>query len=163
MSSPPGIFTWALDVADDAAGSVVHELDADLGDTSSRACKIPSECLLFLLLFAHFLIFHTGATENSGDLDELDWDPAHCCQLLPTEYLLFPGTDFAESIFAYSRVWWGCREGGRASVGAVVDKTAAMWCLESAAREVPHRDRNLCQAGGERFRRSGRAARPAAR
>lgn len=23
----------------------------------------------------------TGAAEDSGDLDELDWDPNHCCQL----------------------------------------------------------------------------------
>jgi len=43
---------WALDVADDAAGGVVHELDADLGHTSTR----------------------TGAAEDSGNLDELDWD-----------------------------------------------------------------------------------------
>lgn len=27
--------TWALDVADDASGGVVHELDTDLGNTSS--------------------------------------------------------------------------------------------------------------------------------
>lgn len=30
--------TWSLDVADDATGSVVHELDADLGHTTTRAC-----------------------------------------------------------------------------------------------------------------------------
>ena len=28
--------TWALDVSDDASGGVVHELDADLGHTSTR-------------------------------------------------------------------------------------------------------------------------------
>lgn len=27
--------TWALDVTDDAAGGIVHELDADLGDTTT--------------------------------------------------------------------------------------------------------------------------------
>lgn len=27
--------TWALDVADDGARGVVHELDADLGDTTT--------------------------------------------------------------------------------------------------------------------------------
>lgn len=42
--------TRALDVADDAAGLVVHELDADLGDTTAR----------------------TGAAEDAGDLDQLD-------------------------------------------------------------------------------------------
>ena len=30
--------TGTLDVADDATGGVVHELDADLGDTSSGTC-----------------------------------------------------------------------------------------------------------------------------
>jgi hypothetical protein len=30
--------TWALDVADDAAGGVVHELDADLGHSTARTC-----------------------------------------------------------------------------------------------------------------------------
>jgi hypothetical protein len=29
--------TWTLDVTDDAAGSVIHELDADLGDTTTGA------------------------------------------------------------------------------------------------------------------------------
>jgi hypothetical protein len=33
-----GVSTWALDVADDAAGCVVHELDADLGNTTAGAC-----------------------------------------------------------------------------------------------------------------------------
>lgn len=29
--------TWALNVTDDGTGSVVHELDADLGDTTTGA------------------------------------------------------------------------------------------------------------------------------
>lgn len=29
--------TWTLDVTDDGTGSVVHELDADLGDTTTGA------------------------------------------------------------------------------------------------------------------------------
>jgi hypothetical protein len=29
--------TWALDVTDDGTGGVVHELDADLGDTTTGA------------------------------------------------------------------------------------------------------------------------------
>jgi hypothetical protein len=29
--------TWALDVADDGAGGVVHELDADLGHATAGA------------------------------------------------------------------------------------------------------------------------------
>jgi len=41
---------WALDVTDDGTGSVVHELDADLGDTTTGA----------------------GAAEDTGHLDELD-------------------------------------------------------------------------------------------
>jgi hypothetical protein len=31
--------TWALDVADNASGGVVHELDSDLSDTSSGTCN----------------------------------------------------------------------------------------------------------------------------
>jgi len=31
--------TWSLDVADDATGSIVHEFDADLGDTTTGACS----------------------------------------------------------------------------------------------------------------------------
>lgn len=34
-----GSRTRALDVADDATGGVVHELDADLGHTATRACS----------------------------------------------------------------------------------------------------------------------------
>jgi len=32
--------TGTLDVADDATGGVVHELDADLGHTSSGTCSV---------------------------------------------------------------------------------------------------------------------------
>jgi len=31
--------TWALDVADDGSGLVVHELDAALSNTTTGACK----------------------------------------------------------------------------------------------------------------------------
>ena len=31
--------TWSLDVADDGAGGVVHELNTDLGNTSTGTCK----------------------------------------------------------------------------------------------------------------------------
>lgn len=62
LTEPPGLAlglekaenvvlaNWALDVADDGAGGVVHELDADLGHATAGA----------------------GAAENAGDLDELD-------------------------------------------------------------------------------------------
>lgn len=40
-----GIHTWALDVPDDAAGGVVHELDADLGHASTGAWSISESCL----------------------------------------------------------------------------------------------------------------------
>ena len=36
--------TWALDVADDGTGLVVHELDTALGDTTTGACCNPSAC-----------------------------------------------------------------------------------------------------------------------
>jgi hypothetical protein len=41
---------WALDVTDDGTGGVVHELDADLGDTTTGS----------------------GAAEDTGHLDELN-------------------------------------------------------------------------------------------
>ena len=41
---------WALDVADDGTGLVVHELDAALGDTTTGA----------------------GSAKDTGDLDEVD-------------------------------------------------------------------------------------------
>lgn len=31
--------TWTLDVADNASGGIVHELDSDLSDTSSGTCN----------------------------------------------------------------------------------------------------------------------------
>ena len=34
--------TWALDVADDGTGLVVHELDTALGDTTTGACMAVS-------------------------------------------------------------------------------------------------------------------------
>jgi hypothetical protein len=41
---------WALDVADDGTGLVVHELDTALGDTTTGA----------------------GSAKDTGDLDEVD-------------------------------------------------------------------------------------------
>ncbi len=34
------IRTWTLDVADDGTGGVVHELNTDLGNTSTGTCKM---------------------------------------------------------------------------------------------------------------------------
>lgn len=39
--------TWALDVTDDASGLVVHELNANLGDTTTGACYVVSAILFF--------------------------------------------------------------------------------------------------------------------
>lgn len=47
--------TWSLDVADNATGGVVHELDADLANTSTRACILSD--LSFFLLFLFPLCF----------------------------------------------------------------------------------------------------------
>ena len=84
--------TWALDVADDAAGGVVHELDADLGHTATGACS-PQEVSIsqaVLHIVIDWMAFsasegrgearrqcerqdgRTGAAEDAGDLDELD-------------------------------------------------------------------------------------------
>lgn len=79
--------TWALDVADDGTGLVVHELDAALSDTATGACNIirqPSVSLscgilyfLYAPLFYFFLwgsseISRTGSAKDTGDLDEVD-------------------------------------------------------------------------------------------
>jgi hypothetical protein len=37
LASGCSLHTWALDVADDGAGGVVHELDADLGHATAGA------------------------------------------------------------------------------------------------------------------------------
>jgi hypothetical protein len=67
--------TGSLDVADDGTGLVVHELDANLGDTTARACGW--ESMLAIQPFAQLLGMpsnsqHTGAAEHAGDLDKLD-------------------------------------------------------------------------------------------
>ena len=66
--------TGTLDVADDASGGVVHELDAALGNTTAGAC--PCQILLFIQLCVSEARARrrTGAAENAGDLDELDGD-----------------------------------------------------------------------------------------
>src|SRR5690242_3159831 len=64
--------TWALDVADDASGGIVHELNTDLGHTSTRTYnpdyqKIsPSS--------AAIVEVHTGSSQDTGNLYELNWD-----------------------------------------------------------------------------------------
>lgn len=41
--------TWTLDVADDGAGGVVHELNTDLGNTSTGTCKyVRASFLLYI-------------------------------------------------------------------------------------------------------------------
>jgi hypothetical protein len=45
VTTKGGFPTWALDVADDASGWVIDELDADLGDTASGAWKEQTDML----------------------------------------------------------------------------------------------------------------------
>lgn len=47
LSGCESLRTWALDIADDGTGGVVHELDADLGHATARAWADP---LILLLL-----------------------------------------------------------------------------------------------------------------
>lgn len=69
--------TWALDVADDGAGGVVHELDADLGHATAGAWKIsPLTSSSIACAFSLSESWNrTGAAEDAGDLDELDGNP----------------------------------------------------------------------------------------
>lgn len=72
--------TWTLDVADDGAGGVVHELNTDLGNTSTGTCQYVRTVVLDVnslppssgRLFRG--VEHTGTAQNAGDLNELDWD-----------------------------------------------------------------------------------------
>ena len=97
--------TWALDVADDAAGCVVHKLDADLGHATTGACIFVRLCPS-RETFSSMSRKRTGAAEDSGDLDELDGNPTlsvslqfmHVQRSLSNAY-------FAESIFAFVRCW----------------------------------------------------------
>lgn len=64
--------TRALDVADDGTGGVVHELDAHLGDATTRTCIEGIHQSLPHLGRLYRGLGHTGSAEDSGDLDELD-------------------------------------------------------------------------------------------
>lgn len=72
--------TWSLDVADDGAGGVVHELNTDLGNTSTGTCEYVRTSFLSYMLSRHRSqrlfrgVVHTGTAQNAGDLNELDWD-----------------------------------------------------------------------------------------
>ena len=58
---------WALDVTDDGTGGVVHELDSDLGHTSSRAC--PAEDLQSPLISAKPLPEMQVYLDDFGELN----------------------------------------------------------------------------------------------
>lgn len=68
-----GLRTWALDVADNASGGIVHELDSDLSDTSTGAyltkqsASTSSHSSPFPLP-----VQHTSSAQNTSDLDQLD-------------------------------------------------------------------------------------------
>jgi hypothetical protein len=76
--------TGSLDVSDDASGLVVHELDANLGDTTTGACEskvlAPSSFPnIFLFRSAgqaaqgrEGFLNRTGSAKDTSDLDELD-------------------------------------------------------------------------------------------
>lgn len=59
--------TWPLDVADDATRGIIHEFDADLGDTTARAWSSVSAVGM-----DNRTSRRTGTAQNTGDLDELD-------------------------------------------------------------------------------------------
>jgi hypothetical protein len=79
--------TWALDVADDGTGLVVHELDAALSDTTTGACiqsvsvpflshdaLSPASCCMRSSSRGEKVreISRTGSAKDTGDLDEVD-------------------------------------------------------------------------------------------
>lgn len=75
------IATWALDVTDDASGSVVHELDADLSHTTTGACQAIRSRSFGVSIDFRAVFWkaqrreereRTGSAQHAGDLDELD-------------------------------------------------------------------------------------------
>jgi len=63
--------TWALDVADNASGCVVHELNSDLSHTTTGTYSIiPSVPCPFCHSMCEFE--RTSTAQNPGDLDQLD-------------------------------------------------------------------------------------------
>lgn len=98
--------TWALDVADDTAGCVVHELYANLGHATTRTCVMLAIPPLISSTI-HPDCERTGAAEHSCDLDELDGDPVHMlvwCAPIWGEVLV---AHLAESMFARMRKFGG--------------------------------------------------------
>lgn len=78
--------TWALDVANDGAGLVVHELYADLGDTTTRTCRFPAGSAGRPSGVGGTKIKSmpggpTGTAQNAGNFDKLDGGLGgiHCC------------------------------------------------------------------------------------
>jgi len=68
--------TWSLDIANNASTRIVHEFDADLGDTSSRAwLEVVSECHDERAIQGGAgKKRRTCAAEDSGDFDKLNRD-----------------------------------------------------------------------------------------
>ena len=68
--------TWALDVADDGTGLVVHELDTALGDTTTghciHHCSLTAPFFFLFFLWGDSEISRTGSAKDTGDLDEVD-------------------------------------------------------------------------------------------
>jgi len=67
--------TWAFDVPDNRTGCVVHELDANLRDTTTRTYFPPpwsANRREQQNTQKSVEISHTGSSENSGNLNELD-------------------------------------------------------------------------------------------
>lgn len=66
--------TWALDVADNASGGIVHKLNSDLGDTSTGTyMRNPSASSYFYPSSASLCnVEPTSAAQDTSDLDQLD-------------------------------------------------------------------------------------------
>jgi len=64
-----------LNIADDGASGVVHELDANLSNTTARAGTAEDACqiMLAILTVPSICAGATARRGHTGDLDELDW------------------------------------------------------------------------------------------
>jgi hypothetical protein len=95
--------TWALDVADDASGRVVHELDANLSNTTTGSWEAHVVRLSLPPRRSIHALLRTGAAEDTSDLDKLDGDPARPISDEPGAEKFDIDAHFAESIFATMR------------------------------------------------------------
>lgn len=83
-----------------------------------------------------FEMAHTGTTEDSGDLDELDWDPSVLLSDVCHSDTLIRRTHLAESMFALCESVCGVFGGDRVELCAARVRRLAARCGGIEVREI---------------------------